>query len=51
MNPILNVVAVLFVLWVFSLHVGGALIHVLLLAAVIVAVMQLLSGPGRSRPT
>lgn len=37
---------VLLILWLlgFSLHVGGALIHVLLVAGLIVLVFNLLSG-------
>lgn len=51
MNLVLGVVAILFVLWVlgFTLHVGGSLIHLLLLAAVIAVVVQLFSS--WTRPT
>jgi hypothetical protein len=37
---------VLFVLWLlgFSLHVGGGLIHLLLVVALVVFVVQLISG-------
>jgi hypothetical protein len=40
------VAGVLFVLWLlgFSMHVGGGLIHALLVIAVIVVVFNLLSG-------
>jgi len=41
-----TIVAVLFVLWLlgFAVHIGGGLIHILLVAAVIVFIFQLLSG-------
>lgn len=41
-----TIVVVLAVLWLLGLvgHVGGALIHFLLVAAVVVAVINLLSG-------
>ena len=41
-----TIVSILFVLWLigFLLHVGGGLIHVLLVAAVIVFVFQLITG-------
>ena len=41
-----TIVAVLFVLWLlgFAVHIGGGLIHILLVAAVIVFLFQLLSG-------
>jgi hypothetical protein len=41
-----TVVAVLLVLWLlgFSLHVGGALIHLLLVVGLIVLVINLVSG-------
>jgi len=44
-----TVCVVLVVLWLlgFSLHVGGGLIHLLLLLAVVVLVFNLLSG-GRA---
>jgi len=44
-----TVCAVLVVLWLlgFSLHVGGSLIHLLLVVAVIVIVFNLLTG-GRA---
>lgn len=50
MNLILGIVAVLFVLWAlgFALHVGGALIHLLLVAAVIGVVVHLFSGQSRA---
>jgi hypothetical protein len=41
-----TIVAVLLILWLlgFSLHVAGGLIHVLLVIALIVVVVNLLSG-------
>lgn len=41
-----TVFAVLFVLWLlgFSFHVGGGLVHLLLVVALIVVVVNLLSG-------
>ena len=41
-----TIAAVIFVLWLlgFSMHVGGSLIHALLVIAVIVIVFNLLSG-------
>lgn len=41
-----TIVAVLAVLWLLGLvsHVGGALIHFLIVAAIVVAVFNLLSG-------
>jgi hypothetical protein len=41
-----TIVAVLLILWLlgFSLHVAGGLIHLLLVVAVIVVVVNLLSG-------
>lgn len=41
-----TIVAVLAVLWLLGLvgHVGGALIHFLLVAAIVVAVINLLTG-------
>jgi hypothetical protein len=41
-----TIVSVLFVLWLigFLLHVGGGLIHILLVAAVIVFIVQLVTG-------
>jgi hypothetical protein len=41
-----TVVAVLLILWLlgFSLHVGGGLIHVLLVVGLVVLVVNLLSG-------
>ena len=40
------IISVLFVLWLigFVMHIGGGLIHILLVAAVIVFVFQLISG-------
>ena len=41
-----TVVAVLLILWLlgFSLHIGGALIHLLLVVGLIVVIVNLLSG-------
>jgi hypothetical protein len=41
-----TIIVVLFILWIlgFSLHIGGGLIHILLVLAVIVLIFNLLSG-------
>jgi hypothetical protein len=41
-----TIIVILFILWLlgFSLHVGGGLIHILLVIAVIVLIFNLLSG-------
>ena len=41
-----TIIVVLFILWLlgFSLHVGGALIHLLLVVAVVVLIFNLLTG-------
>jgi hypothetical protein len=41
-----TIVGILFVLWLlgFSMHVGGGLIHALLVIAVVVFIFNLLSG-------
>jgi hypothetical protein len=41
-----TIIVILFVLWLlgFSLHIGGGLIHILLVIAVIVLVFNLLTG-------
>jgi hypothetical protein len=41
-----TIIVVLFILWLlgFSLHIGGGLIHILLVLAVIVLIFNLLSG-------
>ncbi len=41
-----TIVAVLLILWLlgFSLHIAGGLIHILLIVALIVVVVNLLSG-------
>ncbi len=41
-----TIIVILFVLWLlgFSLHIGGGLIHILLVIAVIVLIFNLLSG-------
>jgi hypothetical protein len=41
-----TIVVVLVILWLlgFSLHVGGALIHLLLVVAVVVVIVSLLTG-------
>jgi hypothetical protein len=45
-NMLWTIMVVLLVLWLlgFSLHVGGALIHLLLVVAVVVLVINLLGG-------
>ncbi len=42
-----TVMVVLVILWLlgFSLHVGGGLIHLLLVVAIVVLIINLLSGP------
>ncbi len=42
------IITVLFVFWVlgFALHFGGGLIHLLLVAAVVMVVINLLTGRG-----
>jgi K+-transporting ATPase A subunit len=44
-----TVLVVLFVLWLlgFSLHVGGGLIHLLLVVALVVFIAQLITGRRR----
>jgi hypothetical protein len=41
-------IVILFILWLagFSLHIGGALIHLLLVAMVVVFVFNVLTGRG-----
>jgi hypothetical protein len=41
-----TIVAVLLILWLlgFSLHIGGGIVHILLVVALIVIVYNLLSG-------
>lgn len=48
MNLLWGLVVVLVVLWLlgFSMHVGGGLIHLLLVIAVIVIIVRLVSGRG-----
>lgn len=45
-----TIIVVLFVLWLlgFTIHVGGALIHLLLVIAVILIVYNLVVGRARS---
>jgi hypothetical protein len=45
-NILWTIIVVLFVLWLlgFLLHVGGGLIHLLLVIAVIVLIVNLLTG-------
>jgi len=45
-NMLWTIIVVLFILWLlgFSLHIGGGLIHILLVLAVIVLIFNLLSG-------
>lgn len=48
MNLLWGLVVVLVVLWLlgFSMHVGGGLIHLLLVIAVIVIIVRLVTGRG-----
>ena len=41
-----TIIVILFILWLlgFTLHVGGALIHLILVVAVIVLIFNLLTG-------
>ena len=41
-----TIIVILFILWLlgFTLHVGGALIHLILVIAVIVLIFNLISG-------
>ena len=41
-----TIIVILFILWLlgFSLHIGGALIHIILVMAVIVLICNLLTG-------
>jgi hypothetical protein len=41
-----TIIVILFILWLlgFSLHVGGGLIHLILVIAVIVLIVNLISG-------
>ena len=41
-----TIVSILFVLWLigFLMHIGGGLIHILLVAALIVFIFQLVTG-------
>jgi hypothetical protein len=45
-----TIIVVLFVLWLlgFTIHIGGAFIHLLLVIAVILIVYNLVAGRGRS---
>jgi hypothetical protein len=45
-NMLWTVLVVLLILWLlgFSLHVGGGLIHLLLVVAVVVLIINLVSG-------
>ena len=47
-NLLWGVVVVLFVLWVagFALHVGGSLIHLILIVIAILVVINFLTGRG-----
>jgi hypothetical protein len=44
-----TVLVVLFVLWLlgFSLHIGGGLIHLLLVVALVVFIFQMITGRRR----
>lgn len=48
MGIIWGLVVILFVLWVlgFAIHIGGSLIHLLLVLAVILVVFNLITGRG-----
>jgi len=48
MNLLWGVVVLLVVLWLlgFTLHVGGGIIHLLLVVAVIVIIIRLVTGRG-----
>ena len=41
-----TIIVILFILWLlgFSLHIGGGLIHIILVLAVIVLIFNLLTG-------
>ncbi|WP_158824332.1 lmo0937 family membrane protein [Granulicella sp. S156] len=41
-----TIIVILFILWLlgFTLHVGGALIHLLLVVAVVVLIFNLITG-------
>jgi hypothetical protein len=45
---ICGVIVVLFVLWVlgFAIHIGGSLIHILLVIALVLLVFNLITGRG-----
>jgi hypothetical protein len=45
-----TILLVLFVLWLlgFSLHVGGGLIHLLLVVALVVFIFQMIAGRRRA---
>ena len=47
-NLLWTIIVVLFVLWIlgFALHFGGGLIHILLVVAIILIIVNLLSGRG-----
>ena len=47
-NLLWTIIVVLFVLWLlgFLLHVGGGLIHIILVIAVILFVVNLITGRG-----
>jgi hypothetical protein len=48
MGILWTIIVVLFAFWIigFALHVGGALIHLLLLVAVILIIVNLVTGRG-----
>ncbi len=48
MNLLWGVVVVLVLLWIlgFAIHVGGALIHLLLVVALVMVIVRLVSGRG-----
>jgi hypothetical protein len=51
MNLIWSLVVLLVVLWIigFAIHVGGSLIHLLLVLAVIAALIQIFTGRSATR--
>jgi hypothetical protein len=50
MSMLYTIIAILVVLWLlgFSLHVGGGLIHALLVIAIVVFIFNLISGRRHS---
>ena len=46
MNPLVLIVIVLVILWLagFSLHIGGGLVHLLLVIALVIVIYRLATG-------